>query len=381
MDRNVIVFGNDHTNSVGVIQSIGKAGYNVLGLIFGENTGYVKSSRYTKGIIVGADPQSCIEKLLAHDFKSMSKIPIIPCCDIAALTLEENSKRLSKKFIFEHADNYSLRYLFIKDNQIKLACKSGFNVPKTWNLNNIHNLPKDITFPCLIKPIISCEGAKCDIRICRNSEDLHKNISSLIKTKHVILQQYIERDYEISILGCTTSTGTCILPAVEYKLTLYPKNVGLECLANMQRLEDPILIKKISDLISEIGYVGLFSVELMHCITDGKFYFTEFNLRNDGAESFVTKFGANLPLNHVEDLKGKPLTAQQIEFPGYYIWDMHHLKSLLCGDTSFFSWVSEIISSKGFLMYDKNDKKPFFRQYLYMLEKLFRLNKFRKSYE
>ena len=79
------------------------------------------------------------------------------------------------------------------------------------------------------------------------------------------------------------------------------------------------IINSISNLIRTIGYVGLFSVEMMHCKTDEKFYFTEINLRNDGAESFVTKYGANLPLNHIEDLLGEPLTVQTEEHPGYYI--------------------------------------------------------------
>ena len=114
---------------------------------------------------------------------------------------------------------------------------------------------------------------------------------------------------------------------------------------------------------------------MMHCKTDNKYYFTEINLRNDGAEAFITKYGANLPLNHVEDMRGVNLTLQTEEHPGYYIWDMHHLKSLLYGDISTRTWVKEIRMSNGFLTYLKNDKKPFFRQYIYMLEKLIKFKK------
>jgi phosphoribosylaminoimidazole carboxylase (NCAIR synthetase) len=81
----------------------------------------------------------------------------------------------------------------------------------------------------------------------------------------VLLQQYIKRDYEISILGCGLSSGICLIPAIENKLTLYPKHVGLECLANMQSLEDGPIKKSIENLVSAAGYVGLFSVEMMHC--------------------------------------------------------------------------------------------------------------------
>ena len=46
-----VVFGNDHTNSVGVIQSLGKAGYKSIGLLFGGKSDFVISSKYTSGII------------------------------------------------------------------------------------------------------------------------------------------------------------------------------------------------------------------------------------------------------------------------------------------------------------------------------------------
>ena len=185
-----------------------------------------------------------------------------------------------------------------------MATEAGFNVPKSWNLQDSKEIPVDVCYPCLIKPLISCEGAKSDIRVCRTREELEQNLNSLEYTKNVLLQQYIERDYEISILGCGLSSGKCIIPAVENKLTLYPKYVGLECLANIQSLEEGPIKASIENLIATTGYVGLFSVEMMHCKNDDKFYFTEINLRNDGAEALVTKYGANLPLNHVEGFDG-----------------------------------------------------------------------------
>lgn len=373
--NHVIVFGNDHTNSLGVIQSLGIAGYKSIGLLFGEKTGYVKASKFTESIISGSSPQICIDELLRRTFETDLKIPIIPCCDIAALTLEKNADRLKNRFVFEYALNYSLDYIAKKEYQVRIAADAGFNVPKSWNLYESKIIPNDVVYPCLIKPLVSCEGAKSDIRVCNTKDELEKNLNNLEFTKHVLLQQYIDRDYEISILGCGISNGTCLIPVVENKLTLYPKYVGLECLANMQKLVDRNVIDCITNLIKAIGYVGLFSVEMMHSRTDGNFYFTEINLRNDGAESFVTKYGANLPLNHIEDLMGLPLTIQKEEYPGYYIWDIHHLKSLLCGDISILTWLKEIRKSRGFLMYYKEDKKPFFRQYLYMLKKLLKHKK------
>lgn len=362
--KKVIVFGNDHTNSVGVIQSLGKAGYRSIGLVYGFKNDFVKSSKYVERVISAKDAQACIDKLVEANFNTQERMPIIATCDMAALTLERNKERLKDRFLFEHAINYTLDYLAKKENQVRMAIDAGFNVPKSWNLNDTKQIPDDVTYPCLIKPLVSCEGAKSDIRVCCSREELEKNLNSLDYTKKVLLQQYIKRDYEISILGCGLSSGICLIPAIENKLTLYPKHVGLECLANMQSLEDGPIKKSIENLVSAAGYVGLFSVEMMHCKDDDKFYFTEINLRNDGAEAFVTKYGANLPLNHVEDLLGLPLTKQTEYHPGYYIGEMHHFASVACGDIFVWTWLKEIRKSNGFLMSHSGDMKPFFVQFI-----------------
>ena len=104
--KTVIVFGNDHANSVGVIQSLGIAGYQPVALLFGHKTGLVEASKYTTGIVTAKDAQACIDKLLkiAPPYtEKQSKIPIIACCDIAALTLESNTEKLKYHFLFEHS--------------------------------------------------------------------------------------------------------------------------------------------------------------------------------------------------------------------------------------------------------------------------------------
>ena len=361
--KKVIVLGNDHTNSLGIIQSLGKEGYYLIAFVWGVKTDMLRSSRYLKEIHSGNNIDACITKILKYNNGENEIIPIIACCDAAALALERNADKLRERFVFEHATNYTLAHLAKKENQVNYALRAGFNVPKTWNLNENKSIPSDIVYPCLIKPLVSCEGAKTDIRVCRCEDELKNNLNSLKYTKQVILQQYIERDYEISILGCGTKSGGVIIPCVENKLTLYPKNVGLECLANMQPLKDITIIDCIKTMVQNIGYVGTFSVEMMHCKLDGKFYFTEINLRNDGANAFVYKYGVNLPLNHIEDLTGKPLTQFNDFHPGFYIWDMHHFLSLVHREIGIIQWIKELRVSKGFLTYFSDDKKPFFKQY------------------
>lgn len=374
----VIVLGQDHTNSLGIVQSLGCIGYHMVAFVWGNKSGLVKSSRYAKEVYGAKDVQSCIDMMIKMFANSDEKIPIIPCCDDAALTLEKNKERLKDVFIFGYSTEYTLDYLSKKEVQVKLAEKAGLHVPKTWNLLESKEIPSDVIYPCLIKPLISSQGAKCDIRVCRNEEELKKNLNSLQYTKEVLLQQYIERDYEISILGCRLNNGDSIIPCVENKLTIHPKNVGLVCLANVQPLEDEDIKKGIKNLIKTIGYVGVFSVEMMHSKIDGKYYFTEINLRNDGANSFIVKYGVNLPLNHIEDLMDKPLTKFTEFNPGYYIWEMHHFLSLVHREISIIQWLKELKKSRSFLTTYPNDSKPFYKQfYDWFLQKL-HLKKYEK---
>lgn len=379
--RQVIVLGNDHTNTLGIAQCLGKSNYLIDAYVWGEKTKIATSSRFINNVYSATCCEDLIGILIKNKSKYKSnKIPIIACCDTAAVTLEKYKDRLSVKYIFEYTTGpYSLRELSEKDLQVKLAIHAGFNVPCSLTANINSAIPQNVKFdpPYIFKPLVSAEGAKSDITICENRETLLKKLAEVkLHTQRLLIQQYIERDYEISILGCGLSNGECIIPAVEDKLTLYPKYRGLECLTRIHKLEDKEIISSIKKIISTIGYVGLFSVEMMHNKNDNKFYFTEINLRNDGANSFIFKYGVNLPLAHILDLK--QIKGEYIEEklkPGYYIWDMHHFRSLMCGDISILTWFKELKMSNGFMTYFPDDRKPFFRQYINLFLKMLRRGK------
>lgn len=369
--QTVFVLGNDHTNTLGVVQCLGRDGFSPIAYVWGTKTSLVKSSRYAAAVYSGHNCQACVD-LILKNFDNTTVIPIIATCDAAALCLNENKEKLKEYFVFEYSIGpFEFETLFHKEIQVKLAEEAGFKVPKSILLQSVEAIPKSIQYPCLIKPLISCEGAKSDIRICKCPDELTQNLHSLQYTSKVIIQQYINHDFELSILGCGLSNGEVLIPCVEKKLTLYPKNVGLECLSDMQPLDDIEIIASIKNLVSRIGYVGVFSVEMMHNADDGKLYFTEINLRNDGANSFVYKYGVNLLAAHVNDLLGFSFSISREINPGYYIWEMHHWQSLIHREISLKQWIQEINKSQGFLTYFKEDTKPFYKQFLnWLLSKL-----------
>lgn len=374
--KKVIVFGNDHTNSLGIVQCMGRAGFSVTAVLWGAKSGLVASSKYVSQVYTADTPQACI--VVIRERIEGEECAIIATCDAAAIVLEQNRASFGNNFRFEFAEGeWSIEELCEKHLQVRLAMQAGFSVPwSSKSIESLNDIPENVPFPCITKSLVSCEGSKNDLIIIRKQEELFAVVENLlVHTPRLLLQHYIERDYEISVLGCGLTGGECLIPCVENKLTLYPKNVGLECVANIQPLENENIIQPIRNLIKRIGYVGLFSVELMHCKTDNKFYFTEINLRNDGANSFVFKYGVNLPLNHFENLYDQPLTEFNQFQPGYYIWEMHHTLSLVHRQIGLKQWISELKKSNGFLTYFPDDKKPFFKQYLNWVLNTFHIKK------
>ena len=363
----VVILGNDHTNTLGLAQSLGLAGFEVFAAVWGLETGIVRFSKFVKKVIIGHSPDECICRIADFFANCDEKIPILCSCDSAALAVEKYADTLIGKFVFEYAQgDKSISRLQEKNLQVELAEEVGFHTPKSFEVENVDDIDNKLTFesPYIYKALKSVEGDKSDLTVCRSREELKTKINkTLKKTPRVLVQQYIERDYEISILGCGLTNGECIIPALENKLTLFPKNVGLECLAQIVPLRDEKIINPIKALIN----VGLFSVEMMHSKSEDIFYFTEINLRNDGAQSFIRKYGVNLPEIHVADLLGQQFSIGNKNKEGYYIWEIHHLYSLLYRDLSFCQWVKELCKARGGLVFDIKDPLPFFRQLAYPL--------------
>ena len=175
MNKRVIVFGNDHTNTVGVIQSLAREGISVLPLLFGDKTGIVKASKYVDRIESASDSDACVELLLNLDWGV--KIPIIACCDSAALSIDKAKDKLATHgYVFEYSTvSQSLSPYFEKDIQVELAKNSGLNVPVSVKIDTIDDIPEKFVYPCLIKPLVSCHGGKGNIKICKDHDELLNN--------------------------------------------------------------------------------------------------------------------------------------------------------------------------------------------------------------
>ena len=219
-----------------------------------------------------------------------------------------------------------------------------------------------MVYPCIVKPLISMEGGKAWTKVCENKQELYDICAKALKSvSRLLLQQYIQKDYDYVVLGCGLEDGNCIIPGLIKKHKLFPLKVGLETVVTIDNLNNRDLEQSIRNYISELGIVGLFSIEFVHS-EDGHFYFVEINPRNDGVNQVVLKSGVNLPYIHYCDISGGPIIVGKIQ-KTQMIWEIHHFMSLVKKNTLLKEWVMDILHSDCWMVFSKNDMKPFFIQF------------------
>ena len=364
IECNIIAFGNDHTNTLGIVQSIGNAGKKCNAVIFGKKKGVVASSKFIGHCIYSNSPQDGINLILENFIiTKIGPTVIIGCCDDAGLYLDKNKKKLNKAgFLFQQSfGEHNLSYWQNKHIQTEVAKESGFNIPFSTIIEKTKDIPSTLEYPVITKPLISSIGSKSDIKVINDKQSLETEIDEILShTPKVLLQKFIKKDFDYTIMGCALKDGNAYIPIIFKKTLICPANTGLEVKGIIEVLpNDSDISNAVKRFISTIKYVGLFSIEVMHNIEDDKFYFIEANLRNDGCSPMAVKAGINLPWIHCLNLLDISIPETNFsKLPLKGIWDNHHLSSLFHGYISLTSWIKDLFEKDVFLFFSWTDPKP-----------------------
>lgn len=363
-----IVIGHDAVNALGLVQSLGREGVDVTAILECEKSELIRHSKYAKEIIPVGNFEEAVEVLLTR-FAGEEKIPLFPAGDGAALTLAQNSERLQSHFLMEHLTGiYTLGQLMNKELQIDLAVKHKFNVPYSICINKPFYVPETMVYPCIVKPLVSCLGDKRDILIAQDASELMDILDNRVSfSESVIIQQFIDKDYEYDMMGCAFKNGEVYIPLSDRMVKFNRQLQDTSTISYIEPLDAEIAVEvdKIKTLMHEVGYVGLFSVEFMHNKKDGLIYFTEVNFRNDGENAFIVHEGINLPYLHFQDLLDLPKkTYSPSKVSKKYVWEGVHFSGLMKRSIGLHEWINDLRGVQGCLYYFKEDKAPFFYQFV-----------------
>jgi len=169
---------------------------------------------------------------------------------------------------------------------------------------------KEITIPCVVKPIMSSSGKGQSI--IRSEADIdrawdYSQSGSRAGAGRVIVEQFINFDYEITLLTVRHKGGTAFVDPIghlqidgDYRESWQPHPMSNSAIAEA---------KKIAKTITDgIGGFGIFGVELF--IKGDEVYFSEVSPRphDTGMVTIISQNMSEFEL-HVRAITGLPVTA------------------------------------------------------------------------
>lgn len=363
-----IIIGDPFNNTLGLIRSLGEAHVDITLLLVGTRDRlFVSKSRYLKKnqVFHLDNVQDCLPVL--QKIADGANDQVLICTnDGAAQFIDSHEPELSQSYITPMRGG-RLGNMMNKDAQCLLAQKCGFTIPRSFIYKCGDQFPEGVEYPLLLKPANSTHGEKSDIHICTNYNEVETSLQQASSCPLFIVQEYIEKEYEINLIGVRTEHGVYVpggIKKIRHYPTIYsPCSFGLFQSIDKFHIDTTPIVK----FMNTVGYYGPFSVELLH--KKDKNYFMEFNFRHDGLAYAATASGVNLPALLFDDRKDPKLHVKDT-----YMMDLStdycHVKD---GTLSKKQWWHDFIRTGCQLNFNRKDPMPTVCYYVNKLKsRLFR---------
>lgn len=295
MERNkVIVIGGNHHNTLGLIRSLGRKGVNSSLILHNPpemKNAYVLKSKYLSDYDIVVDEGTMLQALRKR--MTDEKKVVVCTSDFAASVIDRNYNALRMSFCLPGCREQGLlTRLMNKRTMQEMAQQCGLETPFSVDINNNHELPDNIPYPCIVKPAASIEGVKADIGVFNSRVGLVKHLANC-KAQLLHIEQFIEKSMEYQLIGCSLNDGNDIIVPGRSRIITQPvcTNTGF---LHYEHLDGTEPIEACKRFLQKAHYNGLFSMEFLRD-GQGKDFFMEINFRNDGNSICVTEAGVNLP--------------------------------------------------------------------------------------
>jgi D-aspartate ligase len=364
MNPDFVLFGFDNYNTLGVLHCMASKRIDVFLLLIGSRMNILKGevirfSKFARYCHVVKNETGGIHWLLSHSQEFPAGTVIYPTSDSAASLLDLHYNELIGHFVFSNAGNQGkVTQLMEKDRQTNDAMCAGIRT--LWSLYtrapDFHL--NHVQYPCMVKPIKSITGSKGDMRVCHTPEELSRTIQSARNTKDFIVQQYIHNESDLLFLGIRFPNGLVHIPAVIKKPGVSSTGEYTHAVVSTAVAECLPELEKVQQYVDNLEYVGPFSIEFG--LEDGKNYFFEINLRNDGTSHYPLAAGINIPyiwyLSCKGVLKNEDLMCQDTEYE--MIDEIFDIRRVLSCEQTLLQWYRRLLSSKAYRYYVSFDRLP-----------------------
>ena len=295
---------------------------------------------------------------------------VFTCDDQMTSILDNNYDILKDKFVFFNAHEQGRVTKYMNKNEINLlAKKCGINIAKSWVIRD-KKIPKDVKYPVLTKAIISTKDHwKADSYVCENENELKKALSN-IKSKEILLQEYIDKKNELCYDGFSVNHGKNVVFTISSDY-LYVKKGAYSNYMEVVPPFHPELESKLSKMFEMIVFDGIFDVEFLVDKNDN-YYFLEINFRNSTWSWASTKAGMNLPYLWSECMLDNKKTKNCFKkFEGFraIVEFVDFQDRVKTKEVSLFKWLKELFTAKVWYFWDRKDPNPIFFKFYHKITK------------
>lgn len=310
----VIIVGQNYVSNLCMARALSQAGYEVdvlrifrKDLTWRNRLGSMNAelrSKYIKKYIpcvINGDGAALVEQLVQIAIPG-KKTMVIPNDDLSASIVDAHLDMLEPYFCIPniaHKSGEIVRFMR-KGIQKELAREAGLLTVNGWTIHvagGRFQIPKDITYPCFIKPNVSKDCTKDIMKRCENEQELQE-VLKVIGAKQdveILAEEYIEIRREYSVLGAASKNGVYSPGIFVVEEGGHGTWKGVTMVGKVLPFEKfRPLLNQINAFVKNLNFEGLFDVDLIESM-DGRMYFVEINFRFGGSGYAVTGSGVNLP--------------------------------------------------------------------------------------
>lgn len=387
----VIIFGGDHYNSLGLARVFGVNGIKPDGIltIYQKNYSriFAAKSKYWNRVINVDSEEEGLRKIIEDYSHEKEKPVLVPSSDKAELIIDKNKKELEEHFYVPgfKDERYSVLELMNKYTQAKWAQELGLNIALTWELNLLGDLQDEMRkvnkYPCILKPVLSSEGKKTDIKKCNDAEELRRTLRNLESKGYnrILAQEFLDKEYEMELFGSILTNEKVIPFFLTKHLREWPRVGGsVSC-------HEFIVDKKLKDKAEEIlakirdfGYSGNIDIELFK-IGDS-IYLNEVNFRNSGDVYACFYNKLYYPFIWYLDTIGKGIKHLNTQYTNrkFAMNETTDFRHVIHRNIKLREWLKYYRNCGDFAIRFPGDMKPYYALHKYYIKTLFRRKKSEK---
>lgn len=351
----IVIIGGEHHNTLGMLRCIGMAGLDADIIILGAHSSFISKSKYINSLHHQTSLDGLIDLLRSLYAGERLNPVLFTCSDSAESFLDNHYDDLKNSFAFFNAGKQSMiTGLMNKQTQIQLAVNVGLEVPYSIEFNGIVD---GILYPCIVKPVESIKGGK-QVEICKDESELKEVLLHFDKNNKVQIQQLLEKEKEIVVLGVSVNEEIVIRGFIDKQR----EHDGGTLYSTVRPIEDlnDGLVDSCKALIKECGYEGLFGIEFIQ--NKGHYYYIETNFRNDATTYALACAGVNLPLIYYLAKTGQDYSNEKNKkvrvVNSIVEWnDFKHRKE---NNVPLLLWIRDFFGAKCKYYWNWKDPLPFF---------------------